>query len=828
VLIQLDKYDWTGHVHEGSYRMLKELCERLSAIQVIPGAEEETEIPKKLRATIVRCLERLVYGVTHTYVYMWDHKGGDRKKPLTIRRFPMWMGTRHDGTLTNVKPPPEVIRDELYSAEIIYRRPYFMQRTKRDKTQEKEVLTGDPVWHIEVPVTRHKKANKKSLKKLSMQMRKLGWTFIGCKAKSMRPIAVFGKGKTLQGALTRICGQKIANEIMRGNKMKKIQNLVVMLCRVGWGARHEVENDDWIATFDPVILKGPEYDGLLLTADKELSDCIRDLFMMPDDTKVCAGSYLGEAWAKGLIMLDQPKNSVGLESVKLGKWGRDLDLSKLIIHEMDSLALSHTKKEKISIDETFDDTQELAIERGKSFYAGLNLGQEWVYCFTPKEQEKLLDWVFIRQVSLAGNLENKFHSVKSVDRLMAMGVTVDDIKEDKIKDRIRTWTLQTALNAPIPGMYVIFAPNMPWDKKLGKFEIRVPKKAKKNGIKKGDKVCVTRHPMLPVGNGTQVFTVVGFTDGNYAQVTCTPWTTIMGGDFDGDLGRISKWLYDFFPDKQWDQTPMSEIEPQKMDRTGARSLDSRLDQATMVVVDEIGKYDFAARKAWELGNLTPGIRLLLSKQIQANIMGQKHDVVVHDLSHELREITPPRINGVKTQYATGVVKNAVNEPRARLLRATEHLPYHRLFVHCYNLVDQELPKKHLDKGKLKGLADQIPDSTVFSKAEWLKLRKIGRDAALTAKQQFEKLWLTYQPDLEYMILADKLSVHLMVKAARIAETPLETKDLTELKKHEIRTKARRRAAHKYLMLQLGAMCKWRIICRLSLPGWEELARSASS
>jgi hypothetical protein len=331
---------------------------------------------------------------------------------------------------------------------------------------------------------------------------------------------------------------------MRSQKRKKIQNLVIMLCRVGWGPRFEIgENEDWNIDIQPKVLEDRIYDGVMFMLDKEHSDLVRQSFLLPDDTKVCAGSYYGQAWTKGLILLDREENAVCTESVKLGYWGDTLDLSKLIIHEMDSLALSTSKTERLDAGEPDQDTQELKICPGKRYYAGINLGQEWVYCFNKIEQEIMLEKVFLPAVERAGTLSERIHALQECDKLLALGATVNDIKTHKVRDRLREWTLRAALNAPIPGLYVIFTP----DAELQDFQIKVPHKAQYNGIKPGDKICVTRHPMLPLGNGTQVYTVVGYTDGNYAAVGEHPWMDIQGGDFDGDLGRISKYLHDLFP-----------------------------------------------------------------------------------------------------------------------------------------------------------------------------------------------------------------------------------------------------------------------------------------
>ena len=822
ILDSLGRPDWADHVHEGSYKNLKQLAERIAAIEGIEGAED-TPLPKKLRTALTRQIERLVYGVTESYVYMWDREDGRRKNSYAIRRFDRWIGRKHDGSFTNVRPSPEKWREELAEDEVIYRRPYFMQRTLHNKSTRKEEITGDPVWHIEFTATRSRRQNKRMLRQLKKEMSNHGWTFIGCKAKGSQPIAVFGKGENITEALVNICGDKIAREILRGNNMKQIQNLVIMLCRVGWKARFTCEEgDSWIVDdFEPVVRKGIEWDGVMFGLDKPTSEFVRQLFMMPEDTKLCAGSYLGAAWTKGLILLDQPVNFVCQESVKLGDWTHELDCNKLMIHEMDSLALSKTKKEREIVSSTDDDTQELNRD-GKKYFAGMNLGQEWVYCFNPTEQELLANKVFIPEIERAGSLTNRFHALKNVDRLIAKGVLVDDIDLGKIQERIRTWTLQTALNAPIPGMYVIFAP----DPKLKSHQIRVPLKSQKNGIYPGDKVCVTRHPCLAVGNATQVYEVMGYTEGNFAQVATDPWMTVQGGDFDGDLGRISKWLHDLLPNKKWDRTLMSDIVSPTNVRKGVRSTEARLEQAVTVLDQKIGLYDFAGRQAWELGHLDYGVRLMLSQQVQANIHLAKHIVAITDITQELREICPKRINGKEVQYATGIVKRAVKTPKSKLLKVTENLPYHKLFVRAYELVDQELPKQKLDKGRLKSKADTIPEEEeLFSRKEWLALRTEGRRTAQIANKQFFALWQTGQQDIEYMILADNLSIHLEKESAGAADMPIPER-LDMLKDHARLLKLRKRAARDYLLLQLGAMCKWRLICRLSIPGWEKLAEEA--
>ena len=58
---------------------------------------------------------------------------------------------------------------------------------------------------------------------------------------------------------------------------------------------------------------------------------------------------------------------------------------------------------------------------------------------------------------------------------------------------------------------------------------------------------LTRDPSLPVGNSTQRYRVVGYSQGNVIEVSAHPWMNIQGGDFDGDDACIQQVTLELFP-----------------------------------------------------------------------------------------------------------------------------------------------------------------------------------------------------------------------------------------------------------------------------------------
>ena len=875
LLEAMDHKNYCGPIATGSYKNLRQLLERRTSIERTIGidAARDTRVFSRIEELFTRALDRIIYGVQPAFVYLWDRENGKENKPYGLRRIPVRFHLRHNNTISiDPDEPDEFIK----STETVYRRPYMWQYSiaqENNPNRYTEILTDDPVMHVEFFVSNSQSpayapntpdSKKAVLTKLKNHMKNLGYQFLGCKAKGSKPIAVFIQGPTFQSALARVVGTKIAGEILRSDDMKKIQNLVIMLCRVGWKPR--IQENLMIHNFNPVHYPDPKLDGIVGGSNKELSKHIRHVHMLDPEAKVIAISLLmEEVHDKGLWLLDQKENFVA-EKPKLGEWGRRLDLSRFLIHDIDSLALSTSRGERFhakddQITETTRNTHQ-----GIQFRIGCNIKQLWVYCFTPPEQEILLDKVFIPEVIRASKLGGKFRGLNNLDRLISMGVTVDNIKSHEIRARLKTWILSASLNAPIEGMYVLAVV----DPELTDFEIRVPLKAKLNGYKIGDIIDGGRNPMLPPGNGIQRFVIVGFTDGNYCQVSAHPWITIMGGDSDGDLIFITKVFVTLFPNKVWDQTLMSELEPVKGKRKGVRSEQERLNQAVIVTSQAIGIYDFAARQAWEINRLDKEARLSLGSGIQTEIMIAKHMVERKIGIKDLKAYRPPRLDGTDIYYATGVVRNAVNESKQKLLSVTHGKPYHRLFVKAWEQIEQKLPIKHLDIGLLKGLADKIPEDGLMTREEYLDLRKKGRNVAIYTRDQFRLIWKDGLDELEYQMLADKLSIWIELQALTSAEKgmtqepPSQEKktlsrayakakregDRQEMEKLEAQLtalpkddwlaramkdptykapslKKRYRAAREYLTLQIGGLCNWRLICRLSVPGWENLVKLAT-
>ena len=827
--------DFNGAVEQASYKALRDLLERHQAIRESFANDDlrDLRIWNRLEGQIVRCLDRVVYGVQPTYTYMWDPKDGDERNPYTLRRLRVSYHLRHDNSIAESRDEPA---EFVSSTETAYRRPYFYQFSRAiedNPNQYNQEFLDDRVIHIEffisgprapqyAPSTPEDRA--KLLKRLKKTMRPKGYQFIGCKAKGNKPIAVFVKGNTFREALTNIAGRRIAKEIIDQDDMKKVQNLVIMLCRVGWKAR--VKEPMILRKFD-THLPDERLDGIIAGLDESNSKILREWFKLSDETRIIAGSYLGEDFMdKGLILLDQKKNFFA-DSPKLGKWGTTFDLQRFMIHEIDNLALSKTRSERIHLKDENMTEHKRNTHQGPAYYIGCNLKQQWIYCFTAGEQEVLINKVFLPEITRAGRLGGKFHELANLDRLISMGVTAGSISEREIRNRLKTWVLQAALNAPIEGMYVIATP----DPNLKPFEIRVPRKAQRNGYQIGDIIDGGRQPMLAVGNGIQRFKIVGYTTGNFCQVGPHPWMTIMGGDFDGDLIFITKCFVELFPDKKWDQTPMTDINPETSIRPGVKSESARIDHAVIVMSQMIGLYDFAARQAWEIGRLTRQARLTLSRATQAEIHTAKHNAVREIGPKDLVAFRPRKISGTPVEYATGIVRNAVKESKQKLLNVTKGLPFHRLFVRAYEVIEQELPTKRLDTDLIKGKADTIPDDDTFNRKDWEDLRRYGRSRAIESNERFNEIFLNRESEINYQILADHLTIWLERQAMKVAERGMKdwlaTAMMSGNKYKPPSLEKRYKAARNYLLLQLGGIANWRLICRLGVPGWEDIVRAAT-
>jgi len=245
----------------------------------------------------------------------------------------------------------------------------------------------------------------------------------------------------------------------------------------------------------------------------------------------------------------------------------------------------------------------------------------------------------------------------------------------------------------------------------------------------------------------------------------------------------------------------------------------------------IGLYDFAARQAWEIGRLTRQARLTLSRATQAEIHTAKHNAVREIGPKDLVAFRPRKIGGTPVEYSTGIVRNAVKESKKKLLNATNNLPFHRLFVRAYEVIEQDLPTKRLDTALIKGRADTIPDDDTFNRQDWLDLRRMGRKAAIAANKRFNDIFIHRETEINYQILADQLTIWLEMQAMKVAQRGKEdwlAKAMMSGNKRAAPSLDKRyKAARNYLLLQLGGIANWRLICRLGVPGWEDIIRAAT-
>lgn len=802
VLRAAGKMEVAEHVNQASHLAVKNLVSRFLNVVNIPGVEH-TNIPGWVRKMMLRAIDRDIYSVRLDTVFWWD---GQEIKEL------------RGGYI-----------GENGKRRMIYRRPYIKARAeiikREDGTLEQEI-TGEPVFHVEFKASRNQRENSKTLWKMQGFMKERGWEFLGTKAKGPRPTAVFIKGDSIEEALRNVIGEELAHEILRKNDLKLIQNLVILLCRVGWRVKRA---GDWkVDDMGWHVKKGLKWDGVMMGLNQEASRMLKKAFLIPDDTRLAFGTYLDEhVGTKGGILLNQENNYTCPETVKLGRWGDGLDMKKLVLHDIDSLSLPENRKQALDYQET--DTETRVI--GGVHVVRLNLPQEFIYNYSLDEQEALVNKVFVPAMRQAGS-NQAFRSLRDVDRLLALECVIPgEIDLAKIRDRRRARVMRECLGATIPGFYVPVAPGVD----LKPFQIIIPREMKKEGYKKGDLVDCTRHPSLPVGNSTQRYQIVGYTWGKYAKVGRAPWMTIQGGDYDGDLVRVTKRTVELFPDKEWDQTPMSEIRTPTTKRTGVRPVKKRINQANTVLGQAIGIYDFCARQAWEIGRLTDGVRKLMAKNIQANVDMAKKNVHIQDMRHITRRICPRRDKeGRAINYMTRDIRNSAKKGvnLNMLIKLTEHLPgglHHRLFSEAKEIIEQKAPERKLNINKLKEIAAQIPEEDSFNEREWKEIRAEGLRLARITNIHFNRLARNRQPNLAFLEQADELSVQIQSYSNKIALGGIQDLSLTSLQELEgIQYRLNRRSSDciKYLLLNLCAHTRWRAVCRLSIPGWESIAHLA--
>ncbi len=448
---------------------------------------------------------------------------------------------------------------------------------------------------------------------------------------------------TFWKAIVKCAGSKIAIQLKASDKHKDLQNLVILLNRTG--DRALISQD---LPWPTVIDDNDHADGVIAIVSAEcMQMIIASYFNLPQDTKLVQCTILDRengVAAKGCIRQCMPNETptVFSASYKFGKGFAELNTRNLLIMKNDSL---YNPRPKLS-------------------YQALQ------FDFQDSAQRLLVDQLFVPAVLALSDFPHMANA-RGKEKLMALGIgayniIVDDqgntdmIKAENALKYHKRLVTQVATGPYIDGHRVIAS----WGN-IPKFTVMVPLNSH---YLVGQTVDIHRDPCLPVGNSTQRCKVIGRTNGNYAIVSYEPWTTIQGGDYDGDDITITDTTVKLLPNAVYDQTPMSEIESVK--KSPFRDIEShwlRVEQARRVIDVNIGSGDLLARRLAQIGMLTRAMRLLCSRNIQAEIMSMKHEVdktplprmdELKGIQFAIDYIRPKRRPGVNPE--TGEVEEPVN------------------------------------------------------------------------------------------------------------------------------------------------------------------------
>ncbi len=424
-----------------------------------------------------------------------------------------------------------------------------------------------------------------------------GYEFLGVKSASTIN-AVFVKANGIESALKLALGDKIAENILERDELKALQNAVLMLCRTGRKCMVDQEID-----WPTKINTDKRYDGMVARVSAETMRALKDSFILPKNTKWVQVTILdrdGGHAAKGSIVQCRKNEhpQVFQESFKFGCSVGKVRTGNMLIHNTDTLYTPEST---------------------------LNL-QMLVYCYNYKEQQLLVDEVFVPALEKLKQFK-KFEHARGVEKIMALGYGVN---LDNAKNLHAIWTFETATKAPLIGMRMKVAGNP----HLKPYAIKVPIRMHKLW-RIGMHIDGTRDPSLAVGNSTQRFEIVGYTQGNYSELSHEPWTTIQGGDFDGDDINLNTTTVNLLPKKVYNKIPMENITSKKSQAyKGVCYREERIDQAMRVLSSNIGQWDIRARKAFDKGMLTEAMALVYSKGAQGEIDIKKHAINKMELPKE--------------------------------------------------------------------------------------------------------------------------------------------------------------------------------------------------
>jgi hypothetical protein len=421
----------------------------------------------------------------------------------------------------------------------------------------------------------------------------------------------------------------------------------------------------------------------------------------------------------------------------------------------------YSKSFKFGITEGALNTKALLVITSDSLYnppkgCGMNI-QQLLYNNTQSEREVLFDKLFIPALQALKDCSH-FSKCRGEEKLLSIGVGIPDGKTLTRALKYHTNIVnETATNAPLEGFRAKFC----YGEEMGAYEVKLPwYKCKKLGWIVGNQVDITRDPSLACGNSTQRYTITGFVNGNYARVGPDPWSTLQGGDFDGDDGAINATTVRILPDKVYDNTPVASLSS-KVDTPvmGVQLDHERFEQALRVLSSNIGSWDVRARHYIEIATnrqLTEGMReflLLSSVGVQREVDIMKHLVREvplilpflipegtefasdyireRTITDEYGESIPQPIN-----WEADVVRDSLYAKLA--LAAVEALEYPKL-VPLKKCMVSKLPFPSIPKDHIKGLS--IKAREFNDKFAWLSNTN-GGTTPQASNQEFQSLATT--------------------------------------------------------------------------------------
>jgi len=567
-----------------------------------------------------------------------------------------------------------------------------------------ERLSNEWLFYVELP----KEISQEKLETMAIRAERRDYHLLGVKAGDHTTTAVLAKGKGFGPAIIHAMGGIIGMQLIKNNRLKDLQNAVQLLCRSGSMAVHHE-----MITWPTKVNDNPKYDGLVARVSRETMDQIkRCWYGMPQSTKWVQITIIdrenGHA-TKGAIMECDPgqEPEVYSESWKFGCLTGTLNPSTMLVHNTDSL---------------YRPTPCLNI-------------QALVYNYNTDEIKKLIEELFVPSIRKMTDFKH-FGLAHGVEKLMALGYGID---LDRARYFHKKFVFEAATKAAMNGIRVKAAPNPD----LEPFEIKVPKFCE---WVVGDLVDVTRDPSLPVGNSTQRYTVVGYTNGNYCEISSEPWMTVQGGDYDGDDCSVTSDTVNILPGKVYDKTPVSLLTQKKKSvRTGATSWKERIKQAMYTIEGNIGKWDLMARRAYEMGRLDYEMKLQLSRAVQAEVDRKKHEVPI---------VNVPAIHNLeKMDFAINHVR--ANDWEAPIIKGTI---YERIALVAQEVADTWLPLHGIDQQRIK-----IPDCKMAVSLRSRQLAEFYQDCFKTILRKNQENKTLSEQDVKSLTQAEMERLALRIK-----------------------------------------------------------------